>query len=383
MVGTTPTARRLTVLGLVISSALMLVSVGGSAHAGNSAYAGPADTCREAAPATPNPHPCDWPGLALGFAQNLDPKTFADPIEPDGPVEERYFEEGPWSVRVDPEFSCCDSAGNNYAVYRPRHLGVGDIRHPIITWGNGSDGSPEGYDFFLRHMASWGFVVIATREDQTGSGDEILDAARFLVAANADPSSDFFHKLATDRVGAMGHSQGASGAINAMRKSDGLIETTILFHIPENGCWTCPPETPTGESGLDEITWGSVYFVTGSNDPPISSAAGNKWWYEELPDSIPKARGRLVGPSHNDITGQPGCQPGTACFNGVYGYLGYPTAWLMDRLQNDRFARGGFVSEGSGEIFQNGHWDNVVTDNVETPKGKKAPSPNGKKGGPR
>jgi hypothetical protein len=372
-----PASGRLALWGLAISAAVLFVPAGNAAHANP---ADPPGTCRELAPDTPNPHPCDWPHIAVDFAQGLDPNTFAEPIEPDGAIEERYFEEGPWSVRVDREFACCDSAGNSYAVYRPRHLGVGGIRHPLITWGNGSDGSPEGYDFFLRHVASWGFVVIATREDQTGDGDEILDAARFAVAENDNPSSIFFGKLATDRVGAMGHSQGAAGALNALRKSDGLIRTAILFHIPENGCWSCPPETPTGESGLDEITWGSVFLVTGSNDPPVSSAAGNKWWYEELPDSIPKARGRLLGPTHGDITGQPGCtdpRAALACFNGVFGYLGYSTAWMMDRLWGDAFARGAFISDGSGEIFDNSNWDHVVTDNIAARKGKTRPRPKG------
>lgn len=346
---------------------VVALAIGTPAAAAAPAPSASTGPCAELAPDLPRPHPCDWPAIAYEWARDLDPATFTDPIEPAGSVEARYFEEGPWSVVVEREFGCCDSSGNGFDIYRPRHLDAPRSRLPIATWGNGSGAQPEHYDYFLRHVASWGFVVVASREENTGSGTEVLDAARFLVAESRKRSSIFYRRLARDRVGAMGHSQGAAGAINAMEKSEGLITTAILFHIPENGCWTCPPATPTGESPLGDITWGSVFFVTGSNDPAISSAEGNAWYYDELPDSLPKARGRLRGPSHGDINGQPGCRdPGASagCFNGVYGYLGYPTAWLVDRLYGDQRAREAFIDDGRGEIFTNENWDNVASANI-------------------
>jgi hypothetical protein len=36
--------------------------------------------------------------------------------------------------------------------------------------------------------------------------------------------------------------------------------------------------------------------------------------------------------------------------NGVYGYLGYATAWLMYQLPGHSYAHGAFVS-GTGEMF--------------------------------
>ena len=47
--------------------------------------------------------------------------------------------------------------------------------------------------------------------------------------------------------------------------------------------------------------------------------------------------------------------------NGVYGYLGYPTAWFMDRLQGDTYAHGAFVN-GTGEIFsETRNWEYVAS----------------------
>jgi hypothetical protein len=47
------------------------------------------------------------------------------------------------------------------------------------------------------------------------------------------------------------------------------------------------------------------------------------------------------------------------CTDGVYGYLGYPTAWMMAQLQGDTYAAGAFKAR-SGEIFyENENWEYV------------------------
>jgi hypothetical protein len=49
------------------------------------------------------------------------------------------------------------------------------------------------------------------------------------------------------------------------------------------------------------------------------------------------------------------------CLLGVYGYLGYPTAWMMFQLQNDNYARGAFVN-GTGELFsETTNWQLVAS----------------------
>ena len=92
----------------------------------------------------------------------------------------------------------------------------GKHQHPILTWGNGSASLSSNYTFFLKHMASWGFVIIAAQDKNSGVGQTILDGANFLTAANSNPVSIFFHKLNVSQVGSFGHSQGATGAINAL-----------------------------------------------------------------------------------------------------------------------------------------------------------------------
>ena len=292
------------------------------------------------------------------------------PNFPTGTIEKKYYATGPWAVTVAAGAGCCDSKANRYDLYYPTNLGANGFLHPIITWGNGTSGVSSNYAYFLKHLASWGFVVIATQDGYTHFGQTVLDAANFLVNANADPQSVFHNKLKVDRIGSIGHSQGAGGAINALIKSGGSIRTAIPIELPAQQFCFCAPADVIDTS---KITQGSVFFVDGSLDLPVSpptqdpSTAGLQSiaaFYNAVPSSAAKLKGTLIGPTHNDVTGQPSCTGAQVpCSDGVYGYLGYPTAWMMDQLQGDGFAHGAFV-HGSGEMFtETKNWE-LVDSNI-------------------
>ena len=248
----------------------------------------------------------------------------------------------------------------------------GKHQHPILTWGNGSASLSGNYTFFLKHMASWGFVIIAAQDKNSGVGQTILDGANFLTAANSNPVSIFFHKLNVSQVGSFGHSQGATGAINALIKSAGMIKTVLPIELP--GQQFCA--SPLNCTDTSHLTQGSIFLVDGSLDIPISpptqpaSATGLQSiaaYYSAVRVGVIKVKGTPIGPTHCDVQGVPTCTPTTVpCFLGVYGYLGYPTAWMMFQLQNDNLTGGAFVN-GTGEIFfETTNWQ-LVTSNVPLP----------------
>jgi hypothetical protein len=294
----------------------------------------------------------------LAFAGN-------PPNYPTGTIELKYYAKGSWQV-APVGHACCDSKGNKFDLYYPSPLGANGFHHPILTWGNGSFGNPQGVGLFLTHMASWGFVVIATEDPTTGAGQTILDAAKFLIKANADPTSIFFQKLDTSQVGAFGHSQGGGGGINAMTTSGGIIKTVMPIELPSR-IW-CTLGAACAEA--KNITSGSVFLIDGSHDA-ISPPTQPSWVtgeqsiaaaYDAVPAGVVKLKGTLIGPNHNDITGQPSCKKAKwPCENGLYGYLGYPTAWMMAQLQGDNYAKGAFIT-GTGEIFSETHnWEHVAS----------------------
>jgi hypothetical protein len=116
--------------------------------------------------------------IALAIASTLPLAAAAEattkvPNAPTGEIEKRYYENGPYEVSHHPEFGCCDSAGFSFDVYAPRDLTQVDGLLPIITFGNGTDAQPYYYDYLLRHLASWGFAIVATRQPNTGIGTEL------------------------------------------------------------------------------------------------------------------------------------------------------------------------------------------------------------------
>jgi len=287
------------------------------------------------------------------------------PNHPTKPIELKYYAQGTWAVSTS--VACCDSKGNNFDLYYPTNLGANGFMHPILTWGNGTLAVPSQYDYFLRHMASWGFVVIATRDQATGAGQTILDGANFMVHANADSTSVFFNKLNVGQIGSFGHSQGAGGAVNALMMSAGLIKTVIPIELPKHSWCTFGSSCPD----TSQLTSGTIFFIDGSADllispptqtPQTSGLESIQAYYNAVSNSVSKAKGTLLGPNHNDVQGQPDCTHAAfPCVNGIYGYLGYPTAWFMYQLQGDNFAHGAFVN-GTGEMFsETTNWEPVAS----------------------
>ena len=298
---------------------------------------------------------------AAVIAQGCKPPNY-----PTGTIEQQFYANGNWAVTVQTGTLCCDSSGNKLDLYYPTNLGANGFRHPILTWGNGTFGKASDVDYFLRHMASWGFVIVATEDKMTGPGQTILDAANFLIAANGNPASIFHNKLDVTNIGAFGASQGATGAINALIKSAGTIKTVIPIELPAQIWCSTPPNC----IDTSHLTTGSAFFVDGSLDPisppnQDATATGEQSiaaYYTAVPAGVAKLKGTLIGPTHNDVTGQPDCQHAKQpCLFGVNGYLGYPTAWMMDRLQGNVTAHAAFVS-GTGEMFaQPINWEFVAS----------------------
>src|SRR5581483_3024032 len=83
----------------------------------------------------------------------------------------------------------------------------------------------------------------------------------------------------------------------------------------------------------------------------------NACFYAQTPDTVEKAWGTIDGPNHNDVQGQPACpSPPGLCTYGVYGYLAWPTIWLVAQLMDGAAERAAFVA-GRGEFFtDNASW---------------------------
>jgi hypothetical protein len=238
------------------------------------------------------------------------------------PVQDRYAAPGPDAVvHVELEASSGDVP---FELYRPADLGPPGTLHPVVTWGNGSWAHPWEYDPFLRHLASWGFVVVASTFDQVGTGAELLGGVDEVRRRSEDPDDPLFGHVDLEHVAASGHSQGAGGSVRAATAPGSPITTVLAFDLPERVF--AFPEDKVFDVGALRVP---VLLLSGSDDQLISGTATNQRYFAAAPAGAGMAL--LIGADHNGI--QKGQKP----------YPGYATAWLRYQLSGDPVAAGAFT----------------------------------------
>ncbi|MGQ0630556.1 MAG: poly(ethylene terephthalate) hydrolase family protein [Sporichthyaceae bacterium] len=256
------------------------------------------------------------------------------------PVEARYSGRGGWDIAVS-EIKAPASAVT-YRTVHPRNLGARGVDHPILTWGNGTNSTTLAYPGVFEQLASWGFVVIGSNDLTQGSGESMLSAVRELIAADADPASPFFDALDTDNIGALGHSQGAGGAINAALKAGGLIDTVVPINLPDQNFVGGPARFSAAELQA------STFLLGGGADTLFAPPTSLRAYYEQMPRVV---LGVLRNADHLTIQYSGG------------GYLGYLTAWMRWQLSGDRHAARAFTG-ADPEMRRNPHWQDHLAKGV-------------------
>lgn len=123
---------------------------------------------------------------------------------------------------------CPNQTTSKYTIFYPNPLEA-SCPHPIVAWGNGTgvnSDSLDAYSFFSTNAASWGIVVIAAHDPNSGCGNYHKVGLDYLLKQNEDSSSMFFHKLST-RAGVAGHSQGGMGATAASMHPNVEAEVSV------------------------------------------------------------------------------------------------------------------------------------------------------------
>jgi hypothetical protein len=230
----------------------------------------------------------------------------------DFPIQTTYAATGAYTA-------ISDTSDPDYHVFYPDDT---TGTHPVITWGNAAGGRVGMYSGLLSHLASWGFVVVASTSSQCRSG-MLVDAVDFLSGLNADPTSPLYGQLDLEIVGASGHSLGGGCAIGA-GNDDPRIRVI--------GVGNSAPQDSTMTDG--------AMFIMGAADDVIANPAVLGGVYDR--SEIATVWGTLAGGNHFTYMGN-----GTAS-------RGYATAWFMAELQGDSYARAAFYD--ACEICSNPDW---------------------------
>ncbi|MGH3430726.1 MAG: chlorophyllase/cutinase-like alpha/beta fold protein, partial [Terriglobales bacterium] len=143
------------------------------------------------------------------------------------PVEARYSAAGPFPGVVN---AILRDGDRSYTVWYSSPSRY-PIRRPLVVWGNGNTAMPDDYPGLLRHLASWGFVVIAPNDDAVGDGTAMRAALTYALVQNRLLSSPLHDVIEPGRVAAIGHSRGSVGAIH-VAQSSAEITTTVLLNLP-------------------------------------------------------------------------------------------------------------------------------------------------------
>lgn len=219
------------------------------------------------------------------------------------------------------------TGGPDHTLYYPTDLTTSAVKHPVVLWGNGTGATVDQYDVFLRHLASWGFVVAAANTGQSGSGQEMLAGGKFLIAENARSGSIFHQRIDTANIGAAGHSQGGGGTIAA--GADPMVKVTI-------------PVQP-GPQGSVPALRGPSLFIAGQLDYIVPSlyVRGRYSWAKDHPAVFAELKG-----SDHFFPGETRTH-----------LVGVGTAWFRYWLAGDQHAKAVFFGpRQSAELLHDDAW---------------------------
>jgi len=267
------------------------------------------------------------------------------------PVQALFAAPGPYATTT----GTATSGGASYAFYRPGNYAALGFQSPIVTWGNGTNGTPAQVSVLLRHLASYGFTVIASTLPNTGSGREIDAAAQYLATQNGVASSVFHGHLNVNEVAAAGTSQGATGAVRAATSDPALIKTVMTFSLP-SAVWAAPnPDCPTAADCTahpDALTRPAFFISThGFWDSIIASPATEKAYFLSAP--VHAALGIITNSDGKAADHASIADPAAGGNPG--GFLGYATAWLEYQLRGSVIAAAAFTGPHP-ELTANPNW---------------------------
>jgi hypothetical protein len=255
-------------------------------------------------------------------------------------IEAAYELRGAWGALV------ADTASvPGYTIYAPADLGAGGHLHAVVLWGNGTEAPSDVYLPLFDQLTSWGYVVVAADDGWVGGGDELVAGLAHIVAEGNDPSSRYAGVVDGERVGAMGHSQGAGGALWAAVDLDGRVDSYLGWALPDRLWWCFPVPWPADEGRCREdptpadlagLSTPSL-LIRGAGDLLAATALGNRAWYDDLPG--PAARATVKAGDHTNL-------------DATYGYV---TAWFRYTLDGDPAARAAFAGP-TPELATNPAW---------------------------
>lgn len=282
---------------------------------------------------------------------------YYDFVETGGPIEAKYTPMGPLDVTHVSVSDGSDTFGRQQIWY-PMELAKSDKTYPVVIIANGTGSTASTIEPVLKHLASWGFIVVGNDDKNSRTGASAEASLAFILASNHDVESIFSGHVDVENIGIAGHSQGGVGAINAATQQPSANRYSAVFVASPTGeYWGVNPDfgpewsydaaklsIPTfaiaGTGFFDAGTAQDINATKGQGIIPLWSLQN---MFDAIPDDVAKIIARRGGADHGDT---------------LTSGSGYMTAWFAYWLQGDQEACAAFSGDRP-EIATNPKWQDL------------------------
>ncbi|WP_277376442.1 chlorophyllase/cutinase-like alpha/beta fold protein [Paenibacillus polymyxa] len=285
--------------------------------------------------------------LLIYLANNpAAPNNYTETVKIGGELEAKYIAMG------EHEVSYFESAAmmsfKKYEIFYPADISEMNRSLPVVVFVNGTGITGSKYQALQKHLASWGFITIATEEEYAWNGFSAEMSVRYLELLNEykdkinGGDNVFYKKIDLDHIGITGHSQGGIGVINAItdQKHSDIYKAAVMLSsaktvMSEALQWTSDPtliKAPT-----------MIIGSTGNTDEQIAPLESLQKLYNDIPNNVTKVMARRNDADHGQM---------------LYYADGYVTAWFMYYLNGDTEAGNAFFGENA-EILSNANLQDI------------------------
>ena len=268
----------------------------------------------------------------------MTPENYIIEVMTGGDLEAKYIASG----RYETSYFEADYLENadikKIEVWYPTELETNSTKYPVVLFINGTGVSASRYRPVFEHLASWGFIAIGNEDPSTREGKKADATLSWLLAANEDETSIFYHRIDTNNIGITGHSQGGVGVFHAINETEHkeLYKCAVSL-------------SPTQEDMAEALKMPYDSSKTAIPVMILAGAPNDVISLEGLNDMVKKiSAGVVAARRSNTDHGQM-----------LYSGDGYVTAWFMWQLQGDETAAAAFLGENA-EILHNANWQDVM-----------------------
>ncbi|MGY5486782.1 poly(ethylene terephthalate) hydrolase family protein [Paenibacillus sp. ALE2] len=274
------------------------------------------------------------------------PNNYTETVKTGGELEAKYIAMGEYEVSYFE--SAAMMSFKKYEIFFPADISEMNRSLPVVVFVNGTGITGSKYQALQKHLASWGFITIATEEEYAWNGFSAEMSVRYLELLNEykdkinGGDNVFYKKIDLDHIGITGHSQGGIGVINAItdQKHSDIYKAAVMLSsaktvMSEALQWTSDPtliKAPT-----------MIIGSTGNTDEQIAPLEILQKLYNDIPNNVTKVMARRNDADHGQM---------------LYYADGYVTAWFMYYLNGDTEAGNAFFGVNA-EILSNANLQDI------------------------